>query len=94
MTLIIKLAPSIEKYVLHKSQEAGVSAEEYVARVLVEYASRSEQQDRLVAVLDSWIEKGDAREQTETGEYLVSVLDEDRSSFRKLFPPELKGISW
>ena len=26
--------------------------------------------------------------------YLIRVLDEDRTSDRRLFPSELKGISW
>ena len=29
-----------------------------------------------------------------TLEYLIQVLDEDRLSYRKLFPKELKGKSW
>ena len=35
-----------------------------------------------------------AAEQQETGEYLIRILDEDRLSNRKLFPPELKGVTW
>jgi hypothetical protein len=35
-----------------------------------------------------------ATEQQETGDYLIRVLDEDRLSERKLFPPELKGVTW
>lgn len=42
----------------------------------------------------TWTTEGDAEEQRETGEYLTRVLDEDRLSDRKLFSPELKGISW
>ncbi len=34
-----------------------------------------------------------AQEQ-ETGEYLIQALDEDRLSDRKLFPIELKGVTW
>ena len=40
------------------------------------------------------MEDEDPEEQKETFEYLLRVLDEDRPSERKLFPPELKGISW
>jgi hypothetical protein len=49
---------------------------------------------KLVDLLQSWIEAGDAQEQKETGEYLIRILDEDRLSDRRLFPPELKGVSW
>jgi hypothetical protein len=48
----------------------------------------------LVALLQSWIDGDNVAEQQETGEYLVRVLDEDRLSDRKLFPPELKGVTW
>ncbi len=39
-------------------------------------------------------EEDDEEEQRETMEYLVRVLDEDRFSDRKLFPEELRGITW
>jgi len=48
----------------------------------------------LAALLQSWIEEGDAEEQKETGEYLIQALDEDRLSDRRLFPPGLKGVTW
>jgi hypothetical protein len=48
----------------------------------------------LVALLQSWIGEGDAEEQKEAGEYLIQALDEDRLSDRRLFPPELKGVTW
>lgn len=44
-------------------------------------------------LLASWIE-GDTQEQSETGEFLIRALDEDRLSDRKLFPEQLKGITW
>jgi len=53
-----------------------------------------DQRIQLLSLLKSWIEEGDADEQRETGEYLLQALDEDRLSDRKLFPSELKGISW
>lgn len=50
--------------------------------------------NRLVQLVQSWIDEGDADEQRETLEYLIQALDEDRLSDRKLFPKELKGKSW
>lgn len=50
--------------------------------------------EELIALLQSWIEEGDAREQKETGEYLIETLDKDRLSDRRLFPQELKGATW
>lgn len=53
-----------------------------------------ERREKSIALVQSWIDEGDEEEQSETWEYLVRVLDEDRTSDRKLFPLELKGISW
>jgi hypothetical protein len=47
-----------------------------------------------VELLQSWIDEEDPQEQKETGDYLVRVLDEDRLSDRKLYPPELEGATW
>ena len=55
---------------------------------------RSKDQSGLLTLLDSWIKEGDAEEQTETLEYLIRALDENRPEGYKLFPPELKGKSW
>jgi hypothetical protein len=42
--------------------------------------------ERAIALLASWCEDDDEAEQRETIEYLMRVLDEDRLSYRKLFP--------
>ena len=48
----------------------------------------------LVDLIQSWIEDGDVQEQTETGEFLVMSLDEDRLSDRALFPSKYKDVTW
>ena len=57
-------------------------------------APSDDRANRLVQLVQSWIDEGDADEQRETLEYLIQALDEDRLSDRKLFPKELKGKSW
>jgi hypothetical protein len=47
-----------------------------------------------IDLLQSWIDGEDAEDQRETGDYLIKVLDEDRSSVREFFPAELEGITW
>jgi hypothetical protein len=47
-----------------------------------------------IDLLQSWIDGEDAEDQKETGDYLIKILDEDRSSVRELFPAELEGITW
>lgn len=56
--------------------------------------TRENQKAKLVNLLQGWIDEENAQEQNETGNYLVQVLDGDRLSNRKLFPPELEGITW
>jgi hypothetical protein len=47
-----------------------------------------------IDLLQSWIDREDAEDQKETGDYLVQTLDKDRSSVREFFPPELEGVTW
>jgi predicted transcriptional regulator len=58
-------------------------------------AKEQEKQTKIVIQLQLWLdEEDDADEQRETGEYLIQALDEDRLSDRKLFPSEMKGVTW
>lgn len=47
-----------------------------------------EQVQKAIDMLDSWcnVDEEEAQEQRETLEYLMKVIDEDRPSYRKLFP--------
>lgn len=44
--------------------------------------------EKAIQLLDSWcdVDEEEAKEQCETLEYLMKALDEDRLSYRKLFP--------
>jgi hypothetical protein len=53
-----------------------------------------QKQTEAVNLLQSWIDDEDESEQQETGQYLIHPLDEDRLSERKLFPLEMKGVTW
>jgi hypothetical protein len=94
MTLTLNLPPELEKYLAQQAKQQGLSVETYTLHILQEYILPKEKQSKLVNALQSWIDEGDADEQQETGEYLIQALDEDRLSDRKLFPVELKGITW
>ena len=50
--------------------------------------------DAVGALIRSWSETQDVAEQRETFNILVTNLDRERQSMRKLFPSELKGTSW
>lgn len=94
LTLTLSLTPDLELYLKQKANQQGLSVEAYVLQLLAKQILTVEKQDKAVNLLQSWLDEEDAAEQTETGEYLIRVLDEDRLSERKLFPIEMKGVTW
>jgi ribosomal protein S2 len=63
-------------------------------KVLANSIPTNQKQAEAVKLLQSWLDDEDDEEQQETGQYLIQALDEDRLSDRKLFPLEMKGITW
>lgn len=94
MTLTLNLPPELEQYLLQQAEQQGLSVEAMTLQLLTQSLQRQQKQAEAVDMLQSWIEDEDIEDQQETGEYLVQVLDEDRLSDRKVFPPEMKGITW
>ena len=97
MTLTLNLPAELEQRLKIEAQRNGLAAEDFTLQLLEKQLPSQKREDRrkeLIALVQSWIDDPDVEEQKETGEYLIRVLDEDRPSERKLFPPELKGISW
>ena len=94
MTLNVRLTPEIELHLTQRAEQKGISVEAYTLEILTEYLFKKDKQSSLVNLLDSWLDEDDAQEQQSTGEFLINALDQDRLSERKLFPPEMKGVSW
>ena len=94
MTLTLTLTPEIEQYLTQTARQQGLSTEGYALQLLIEHILLKQKQAKSIALLQSWMDEEDAEEQQETGEYLIQALDEDRLSDRKLFPIELKGVTW
>ncbi len=94
MTLQLTLPPELEERLRKESQRQGLPPEEVAVQVLAKHLPISDRAAQTIALIQSWIDEDSAEEQTETGDFLIQALDEDRLSDRKLFPPELKGISW
>ena len=94
MILTLNLAPDVEQRLIDEAARRGVPPDQCAVQVLDQHLSAPDRRGQFLAVLRSWMEEEDPEEQTETFEYLVHALDEDRPSQRKLFPPALKGISW
>lgn len=94
MTLNLDLPPELEQYLLQEAEQQGLSVEAMTLQLLANSLQLRQKQAEAVDMLQSWIEDEDVEEQQETGKYLVQVLDEDRLSERKLFPLEMKGVTW
>jgi hypothetical protein len=94
MTLTLDLPLEVEQYLLQEANQQGLSIESLTLQLLTSLILSRQQQAKAVNLLQSWIDDEDIEEQQETGRYLIRALDEDRLSDRKLFPVEMKGITW
>jgi len=94
MTLSLALTPELERRLKQAAEQEGLPPDALALRLLEQHLPPGERRAELVALLQSWIDGADVADQQETGEYLIRVLDEDRLSDRKLFPPEMKGVTW
>lgn len=94
MTLTLHLTPELEQRLTQEAKRQGLSVDAYTLHLLDKHLPPKGRREELITLLQSWIDEDDTGEQQETGEYLVRVLDEDRLSDRRLFPPELKGVTW
>jgi hypothetical protein len=94
MTLVLNIPPHLEERLAEEARRAGISTADYALRALERQIPAIDRRAKLTALLQSWIDDQNADEQKETGDLLVRTLDEDRPSERKLFPPELEGVTW
>ena len=94
MTLSIKLTPELEQRLKQEAQKRRLSADECALELIKAQLPAGDRRAQVVAELQALYDEGDEQDQRETGDFLIKALDEDRLSDRKLFPPELKGISW
>jgi hypothetical protein len=94
MNFNLELNPELAARLMAEADRRGCSTDQCTQQLLAHHLPVASQQDRAVALLQSWIDEGDVEEQTETLDYLIRTLDADRLSDRALFPPELEGKSW
>lgn len=94
MTLTLNLSPELEQYLLQAAHQHGLSVEVMALQLLTNSILPKQKQIEAADMLQSWIDDEHFEDQQETGQYLIQVLDEDRLSDRKLFPPETKGAVW
>ncbi len=94
MTLTLNLSPELEQYLVQEANQNGLSVDVLALQLLTNSILMKQRQAEAVDTLQSWIDDDDIEEQQETGKHLIQALDEDRLSNRKLFPIEMKGITW
>ena len=94
MTLQLDLPPDLAERLRQAAETQGLSADGYTLHLLKEHLPPIDRRAELIALLQSWIDSADSGEQEETGYDLLRALDENRPSERKLYPEELKGVSW
>lgn len=94
MVLNLNLSPELEQYLTEAARQKGISIDAYTSQILSEHILLKEKQSKILNLLQSWIDEGEAEEQQNTGEYLIQALDKHRLSNRQLFPVELKGVTW
>jgi hypothetical protein len=93
MELQISLSSDLSDRLSRAAEESAVPPAVLAVRLLDKVLPPARSADT-IALLQSWIDEANPSEQQETGEFLIRALDADRSSDRKLFPPELKGVTW
>ena len=94
MTLTLPLSPALGERLSQEASRLGVEPSDYALRLLDRHLPPPDAGAAAVALLQSWIDQPDADEQKQTGDFLVRALDEDRLADRRLFPPELEGVTW
>lgn len=94
MALNLDLPAKLESYLLEAAKQQGLSMETDTFQRLENYLLLAAKRIEAARLLQSWLDHGDMEEQQETGQYLIRSLDEERLPECKLFPPEMKGITW
>lgn len=94
MLLTLDLSPELEDSLSQQAKSQGLSVDRYALALLEQIVLPQNQSHALNTLLQSWIDEDTSQEDQATGEFLIEALDEDRSSNRKLFPADKKGITW
>ncbi len=96
MAMTLTLPPEIARRLKAEASQNGKSGEQYALEVLEQRLSEAERikSEEAVALLQSWIDEDIAAGDETPDDEFFQQLDADRAAGQKLFPPELKGVSW
>ena len=96
MILQLNLPPELEERLRQEAERRGEPSEAVAMQILDQNLPPplDERRAAAIAMLQQWMAEDAQLEDSEAAEEFFRTLDADRPSYRPLFPPELKGISW
>lgn len=94
MTLTLHLPVRLQERLAAAALRLGKGLDEVALDVLEQHAPDNDRQLEAIGVLQQWIDEAPERSAIEPANTLLEDLDAHRPSYRKLYPPELKGITW
>jgi hypothetical protein len=94
MAMQLNVPPQLEERLKQEAARRGVSAETCAIQTLDQHLPPDDRAARLQALLDQWAVEDQASEPGQEDYDFFKALDAARPSYRKLYPEELKGITW
>ena len=94
MTLQLTLPAPLEERLRQEAERQGLSADAVTLRLLEEHLPRPGHVSELTAMFKQWEEEEQTAQDDDPNYDFFAALDAARTSNRKLFPAELKGVSW
>jgi hypothetical protein len=94
MTVTIELPEAVQARLNQAAESRRVSAENLVLELLDEHLPPTRKDPKeFLAMLERWRKEASEEDPAER-EQFFKMLDEDRTSCRKLFPDEMRGVTW
>jgi hypothetical protein len=94
MTLQLALPPELETRLRREAERQGLSPDMVTLKHLDEYLPAPDRSATLAALFGQWQAEDESNPDGGQEDEFFQALDAARTSSRKLFPPELKGLSW
>jgi hypothetical protein len=94
MVLELTLPPELEARLRREAERQGLPPGTVALKVLDEHLPSADRTAKLGALLASWQSEDESAPDDDPDYNFFQALDAARTSHRKLFPPELKGLSW
>jgi predicted transcriptional regulator len=91
MTYQIQITPELKARLDALAAREGTTADAVAVRTLEQHLPRLQDREALLKMLREWQEENALAPEDDS---FFIEMDKHRSSYRKLYPPELKGITW